>query len=140
MGFCGILGGMLPATRRALFDELEKISSDLMTPAVVSDSAAVDGPPPTPFTRRKGFRKLEKVGPVKEAGAMLDAAKALGQRGVRKVKRVAWAAGQIPKSPGAASAVLYHEIPKSLRSVGEAVMGDPGTAVVPTPFTRIFTG
>jgi hypothetical protein len=133
---------MLPATRRAFFDELEKISSDLMTPAVVSDSATVDGPPPTPFTRRKGYRKLEKVGPVKEAGAkeMMDAAKALGQRGVRKAKRMAWAAGQIPKSPGAASAVLYHEIPKSLRSVGEAVMGDPGTAVVPTPFTRIFTG
>jgi hypothetical protein len=63
---------MLPVTHRAFFDELEKISSDLMNPAVVSDSAVVDGPPPTPFTRRKGFRKLEQVGPVKEAGVVDD--------------------------------------------------------------------
>lgn len=125
---------MLPATRKALFDELAKISSDLMTPAVVSDSAVVDGPPPTPFTRRKGFRKLEKVGPVKEAGA-----KELAARAGAKVKRVGWALKQGLKHPGPASGVLYHELPGPVRKGVEMVVGsDPAHAPIPTPFTRML--
>jgi hypothetical protein len=126
---------MLSTTQRAFLDELEKISSDLMNPAVVSDSAVVDGPPPTPFTKRKGFRKLEEVGPVKEADV-----KDVFKRGIRKAKRV----GSIVRAgltrPGPASGALYYEIPKQIRAVGEAIAGDPASAVVPTPFTRLFTG
>lgn len=52
------------------FDELDKIA-DLMTPAVISDSATVDGPPATPFTKRKGYKKLEEV-QTKEAALGKD--------------------------------------------------------------------
>ena len=125
---------MLPVTQSAFFDELEKISSDLMNPAVVSDSAIVDGPPPTPFTRRKGFRKLEKFGPVKEAAAA-DWIK----RGVKKARRVGRVLRHGAKHPGAASGVLYEEIPKPLRAIGESLL-DPNSIANPSPFTRIFTG
>ncbi len=59
----------------AFFDELTKIGTagDLMTPAVVSDSAVVDGPPATPFARKRGFKKLEQVSHLsKEAGLGRD--------------------------------------------------------------------
>jgi hypothetical protein len=127
-------------TYQAMFDELEKISSDLMTPAVVSDSATVNGPPATPFTRRRGYRKLESSGSVKEARALLDYAKAGGLRLVRKAKRVGWALKKMPGSPGPAAGVLYHEVPSPLRRVAETVLGDPASVPAPNPITRIFGG
>ena len=58
----------MPLPISSFFSELAKIANgDLMTPAVVSDSAVVQGPPATPFTRRKGYRKLEQQQTVKEA-------------------------------------------------------------------------
>jgi len=52
-----------------LFDELDKIAEDLMTPAVTAESNLVQGPPASPWTRRRGFRKLEKTTVPKETGA-----------------------------------------------------------------------
>ena len=51
---------MHSTTLHSLFDELEKISGDLIEPAVVANSDAVSGPPATPFARRRGYRNLEK--------------------------------------------------------------------------------
>lgn len=120
-------------------NEMLKISSDLMTPAVVSDSAIVDGPPATPFTRKKGFRKLEKVGPVKEAAAdPVHLARAGLKRLGAKAKRLGVIAKHLPKEPGPALGALYHEIPHPIRAVGEAVAGDPATIPAPTPIGRLF--
>lgn len=56
------------------FAELSKISEDLTTPAVTAESNLTQGPPAAPWTkpvatwtRRRGYKKLEKV-IEKEAG------------------------------------------------------------------------
>ena len=122
------------ATSRALFDELEKIATagDLMNPAVVSDSAIVDGPPATPFTRRKGFRKLERVGPVKEA-SVRDFLNNGRIRLVNKTKRLTTIAKHGLKSPGAAAATIYASELGPLRPLVDAAMSDPSSVAVPTP-------
>lgn len=84
----------------ALADELKKIATDLMTPAVVSDSAAVTGPPATPFTRRKGYKKLE---PVVEKEASVDLSKLIRRSKVLS-KRVA-------KVPEKLSIKTYEKMP-----------------------------
>ncbi len=81
----------------SFFSELEKISEDLLTPAVVSDSATVDGPPAAPWTRRKGYRRLNKTvaneGPNlnKQAGVLSEFAKRfrLMRSHFGKAKRIA---------------------------------------------------
>jgi hypothetical protein len=92
-------------------DELIKIATavDLMTPAVVSDSAAVDGPPATPFTRRKGYRKLTQTGPVKEA-SLRDFFHA-SKKHAKKLKKIPEAVNNkliegYVKAPGPVKAVL----------------------------------
>ena len=61
---------MLRSFLPSFADELEKISTagDLATPAVAAESNIVEGPPATPFARRKGYRKLE-ANTTKEAAA-----------------------------------------------------------------------
>lgn len=121
---------------RALFDELGKIATagDLMNPAVVSDSAVVEGPTATPFTRRRGFRKLEQTGPVKEAGA-----RSLALRLVKKVKRVGKLSRRGWRTPGTTASVLYNtEVPSLVRAVTDPIMMDPSSAAVPNPITKLF--
>jgi hypothetical protein len=45
----------------SFFSELEKISEDLMTPAVASDTSSADGAPAAPWTRRRGYRRLSQT-------------------------------------------------------------------------------
>jgi hypothetical protein len=75
---------MLSRSLPAFFDELEKIATagDLMTPAVVSDSATVDGPPATAFAKNKPRRKTASVD--KEAGFKDFAHRYLNSRSVQK--------------------------------------------------------
>lgn len=125
---------MRPATTKALFDELGKIATagDLMNPAVVSDSAIVDGPPAIPFTKRRGFRKLERFGPVKEAGVR-DFLNAGRIRLVNKTKRVAMLARHGVKNPGAAAATLYSSELGPLKPLLDAAISDPSSVAIPTP-------
>lgn len=113
---------MLQASIPAFFDELRKIAAsadgDLMNPAVVSDSAIVDGPPASPFTRRKGYRKLEHVGPVKEAGIKNIARKVLGKGKV--VGKKAVDAGNY------LTGTMYHRSPKIVRRTIDDMAADPG--------------
>ena len=74
---------MLNSHLPSFFDELEKIATagDLMTPAVVSDSAAVDGPPATAFPKRKPYKR--SVGAIKEAADF----KQFVQQSIGRLKR-----------------------------------------------------
>jgi hypothetical protein len=76
---------MLKQSLPSFFDELEKIATagDLMTPAVVSDSATVDGPPATAFAKNKPRRKTASI--AKEAINFKDFAKIV-QKPVGKLK------------------------------------------------------
>lgn len=112
---------MLPAD--AFFDELRKIATagDLMTPAVVSDSATVDGPPATPFVKRKGYKKLEQTFP-KEAGLLKNVMTWANER-TKKLKGKAVAAhdkaGDAIRAP---SIKLYQAMPKPVQKA----VTDPG--------------
>lgn len=97
-------------TVSAFFDELGKIATagDLMTPAVVSDSAAVDGPPATPFARRRGYKKLEQVNRLsKEAGWGRDF-QAWALRKQRKAKRTV---GKFDEAQRNASIKVFTKLP-----------------------------
>lgn len=110
--------GMLPTQLSAFFQELAKIATagDLMNPAVVSDSATVDGPPATPFTRRKGYRKLERTGPTKEAGL-----KEFLQMSARTAKKV-------PDTANMQLAKLYFRAPRVVRNTIHDAVANPGDA------------
>ena len=131
---------MHPQLLRAFRDELEKIATagDLMTPAVVSDSATVDGPPATPFTRRKGFKKLEQTLP-KEAGILkgkVDVRRIMQQAGriPSVVKGKAIRAGKVvqevakdPKKFPAAMALTMNKVPGAISFVEDAAKNPAGT-------------
>lgn len=101
------------------FDELEKISSDLMTPAVSAESNTVEGPPASPFMKRKGYKKLENASALaKEAGfkEIVDTIKGGLKKGVDKINL------QI--------AHLYHRPGRSgkiIRAVAHDMAENPGS-------------
>lgn len=108
-------------------DELNKIATDLMTPAVVSDSAAVTGPPATPFTRRKGYKKLE---PVVEKEAAVNLSRVLRRSKVLS-KRVA-------KVPENLSIRTYEKLPGPAKDIlHQAVQNPADWSTTPSTLARL---
>jgi hypothetical protein len=111
----------------AFSDELKKIASDLMTPAVVSDSAAVTGPPATPFTRRKGYKKLE---PVIEKEAAVNLSKLI-RRSKTLSKRVS-------KVPEKLSIKTYEKLPGPAKDMLHQVVQNPADwSTAPSTLARL---
>ncbi len=108
---------MNTTTMHSLFDELEKISGELVEPAVVANSDAVSGPPATPFARRKGYRNLEKT-LEKDAG--------LGEDLRRWRRKAQVAAGRTNQAVTKASIRAYTALPTPVqRAVTSPTLTDP---------------
>lgn len=106
-------------------DELSKIATagDLMNPAVVSDSAVVDGPPATPFTRRRGFKRTEQVFP-KEGGVDI-------RNLLRKPKLRYDEMGR----------KLYTKAPRHLKDIYQQALQNPADwSTTPTTIARVARG
>lgn len=136
---------MSPETSCALFDELLKIAEgtgDLMNPAVVAESATVDGPPVKPFTRKKGYRRLA-VQLDKEAGAFKDALKMLRARTRLAKHKTMKQLGKLDDAYRDASIKAYGAAPAPLKKVIDTtnkVMADPdqtGTAAAGEALKRL---
>lgn len=111
---------MNQVTTEAFFDELTKIA-DLMTPAVVSDSNVVDGPPATPFVKKKGYKKLEQTFP-KEAGLGRDMLAWMKWK-QRKAQRVA---GKMNNAALTASIKVHQKLPAPVqKALTNPTMMDP---------------
>jgi hypothetical protein len=119
---------MLRESLPSFFDELGKIAEDLMNPAVVADSASVDGPPAAPWTRRRGFKKIEKVIP-KEA-----AAKDLLRKAVTSYKGIKRKAGDAALKTYVA---LPHPVRKALTNPSAM---DPSDVATSTAIRSLFGG
>lgn len=121
---------MSPETQCALFDEILKIAEgtgDLMNPAVVANSATVDGAPAKPFTRRKGYRRLA-VQLDKEAGAFKDALQMLRDRSRLVTQKTMKHVEKLDDAYREASIKVYGKMPEPARKVVDktnAVMADP---------------
>lgn len=129
---------MVRSSISSFFDELDKIATagDLMSPAVVSDSATVDGPPATPFTRRKGYSKLEKQQVIKEAGIgrdFLDWAKRRHQQVKGIVGKVGQhydnAAGAVDRAVTKGYVKLPHKVQKVVSHPALWEPSDPSAGV-----------
>jgi hypothetical protein len=118
---------MLRECLPSFFDELQKISEDLMTPAVVPETTG-NGAPASPWTRRKGFKKIEKVIP-KEASA-----KDLLRKAMTSYKSVKQRAGDAAIKTYVA---LPHPVKKVLTS--RAVM-DPSDVSGSVALRSLFGG
>lgn len=116
-------------------DEMSKIASgDLMNPAVGADSAAVSGPPASPFASKKGYRKLERTAVVKEGSALRFAVK-----GLRKTKAVGKAALRAVERVNPAAVSVYSGLPKPLKSAVDYVAANPSDfASAPDTIMRLL--
>ena len=126
----------------SFFDELTKISEDLMTPAVTAESATVDGPPAAPWTRRKGYRRLanpmarEAPNLSKQASGILDFARA--QRAAKI------GLGKTQQLVGHASRKAFGAMPRPLQQVVTNPRlldpSDPSGGMAARHLFRVFGG
>lgn len=108
---------MLRPSLPAFFDELEKISGELIEPAVVANSDAVSGPPATPFAQRRGYKKLERT-LEKDAG--------LGEDFRRWRRKAQVAAGRTSQAATNASIKVYTALPGPVqKAVTNPTLTDP---------------
>jgi len=126
----------------SLFDELTKISEDLMTPAVTAESNIQDSTPAAPWTRRRGYRRLanplarERPDINKQAGVL--------SAFTSKYQQARLQAAKAKKLVGDAALKTYvkmpHPVQKALTSQTMLDSSDPTSAIAGRSLMRIIGG